>query len=101
MNDDTCAPEKFEDVSFQVRYKTSPCGLKRPIVLWKTHVLDDDDNDRVHFHTDLKMTNNITAAVDPLESTTDTKYKRLIKYIRYQYDQEGLSFSSFDHESEC
>ena len=101
VNDDTCAPENFEEVSFQVRYNTSPCGFERPIVLWETRVPDDYDHECVHFHTVLKMTNNIIAAVDPSDNSTDRDYKRLIKRVLYQYDTEGLSFRCFDSEREC
>ena len=100
VNDDTCAPENIDDIPFQVRYQTSPCDLNQPIVLWETHLLDDDDNARVHFHTVLKVTKNITAAL--LESTAEFTYKRLIKSIRTLYNDKDLpfSFSSTDFESE-
>ena len=100
VNDDTCAPENIDNIPFQVRYQTSPCDLNQPIVLWETHLLDDDDNARVHFHTVLKVTKNITAAL--LESNAESTYKRLIKSIRTLYDEKDLpfSFSSTDFESE-
>ena len=100
VNNETCVPEKFEDVRFQVRYNTSPCGFKRPIILWETCVLDGDDHECVHFHTVLTITNNVIDAIDPSDNSADLDYKRLMKRILYQYDTEGFSFRCLDSESE-
>ena len=64
MNDAMCALESLEDVPFQVHYSTPVVyGRKRPIVLWETHLVDDLENDRVHYHTIVDDSLNIDQAL--------------------------------------
>ena len=63
MNDATCALESLAEVLFQVHYATAACGRKRPILLWETHLIDDQDVKRLHYHTIMDDALNVNQAL--------------------------------------
>ena len=92
MNDADCALDDFNDVPFQVHYATAKFGNKRPIVLWETHLIDDQDVDRVHYHTIVYDTFNVNQALmdagifdhfDPYNVATVEKFA----LSKYEFDE--------------
>jgi hypothetical protein len=109
MNDATCALESFVEVPFQVYYATVAFETKYPILIWKTHLINDQDVEHVHYHTIVIDTPNVNQALKDDTPTVNQALKddgffdpydceTLKKFVQSKYDMEYLP-SEFLFES--
>ena len=93
MNEATCALESFAEVPFQVHYATASFGRKLPIILWETHLIDDQERDCVHYHTIVDDTLNVNQALMEaglFEHFDLYDYKTVEMFVLSKYDYEYL-----------
>ena len=103
MNESICALEFFEEIPFQVHYATPAFGKNRPIVLWETHLSDDQNVDRVHYHTIVCDSLNVNQALmdvgifdhfDPYDVDTVEKFA----LSKYEHDELPDVFHKLDDD---
>jgi hypothetical protein len=99
INDAMCALESLSEVPFQVHDATASFGRKLPIILWETHLIDDQDIaiDRVHYHTVVDDTLNVNQALldaGSFEHFDPYNYETLKKFAQSKFDTEYLPAAS-------